>query len=392
MEQENLSAVNDSQTQRERIVVFGVGGGGGNALNHIIESGVKGVEFIAANTDAKALNLNKAQNKILLGEKLTRGLGAGGNPQTGTDAAKESIERVKEYITGADMIFLTAGMGGGTGTGAVPVIAEAARGNGVLTVGVVTLPFEFEMAKRMKTARAGIEILKKHVDALLVIENQRLLAMADEKMRMLDAYKLVDEVLRQGVQGVTDLLTDPGLINLDFADIRSVMANGGTSIMGIGSSEGDNRAEQAASAAIKSKLMPVDLSGAKCVLLNVTTGPDVTLVEMTRAAEVIKDAADPDANVFWGHVVSEKIGSGIRVTLIATGIPDSVNFERMAASKSQGRDMDKIQRTSLMINTNAQAIRSIYPQTGLKVRKDKEDWEIMQCQPSLYRRQQHNPS
>lgn len=287
------------------------------------------------------------------------------------------------------MIFLTAGMGGGTGTGAVPVIAEAARGNGVLTVGVVTLPFEFEMAKRMKTARAGIEILKKHVDALLVIENQRLLAMADEKMRMLDAYKLVDEVLRQSVQGVTDLLTNPGLINLDFADIRSVMSNGGTAIMGIGSGEGDNRAEQAARAAIKSQLMPVDLNGAKCVLLNVTSGPDVTLVEMTRAAEVIKDAADPDANVFGGHVVSKEVGSSILVTLIATGIPDIVNSERTAASKSQGRDMDKIQGTSLIVKGNTQAIRSIYPQTRLNVREGKEDWEIM---PSLYRRQPHNPS
>ncbi len=336
MEKENLFAMDEGQPQqRERLVVFGVGGGGGNALNHIIESGVKGVDFVAANTDARALTLNKAQNKILLGEKLTRGLGAGGNPQTGMDAAKESLERMEEYIDGADMLFITAGMGGGTGTGAAPIIAEAARAKDVLTVGVVTLPFDFEMAKRMKTAKAGVESLKKYVDALLVIENQRLLDMADENLRMLDAYKLVDEVLRQGVQGVTDLLTDPGLINLDFADIRSVMSNGGTAIMGVGSGEGENRAELAARAAIKSKLMPVDLRGAKCVLLNVTTGPDATLVEMTRTAEVIKEAADPEANVFWGHVISKKAGGGVHVTLIATGIPDGANAAQPAVPKAQ---------------------------------------------------------
>ena len=278
MEQEQLFQFSDDLTkQRENIIVFGVGGGGGNALNHIIESGVQGVDFVAANTDAKALNLNKAQNKIILGEKLTRGLGAGANPQVGTDAAKESMDRIKEYITGADMLFVTAGMGGGTGTGAAPVIAEAAKEMGILVVGVVTLPFSFEMQKRLKTAQGGIEHLRKNVDALLVVENDRLLQLADDKLRIVDAYKMVDEVLRQAVQRVTDLITKPGFINLDFADIKTVMSNAGSAIMGIGVGEGESRAELAAKAAIKSPLMSIPMEGARGILLNVTTGPDVTL-------------------------------------------------------------------------------------------------------------------
>ncbi|MCR5346914.1 MAG: cell division protein FtsZ [Fretibacterium sp.] len=323
MDQEQLFQVNDDLTQqRENIIVVGVGGGGGNALNHIIESGVQGVDFVAANTDVKALNLNQAPNKIMLGEKLTRGLGAGANPQVGSDAAKESMDRIKEYITGADMLFVTAGMGGGTGTGAAPVIAEAAKEMGILVVGVVTLPFAFEMAKRMKTAQGGIEHLRKNVDALLVVENDRLLKLADDKLRMADAYKMVDEVLRQAVQGVTDLITKPGFINLDFADIKTVMSNAGSAIMGIGVGEGENRAELAARIAIKSPLMSTPMDGAKGILLNVTTGPDVTLMEMTRAAEVIKETADPEANVIWGHVIDEEVGESVHVTLIATGFPE----------------------------------------------------------------------
>ena len=323
MDQEQLFQVNDDLTQQsENIIVFGVGGGGGNALNHIIESGVQGVDFVAANTDAKALNLNKAPNKIMLGEKLTRGLGAGANPQVGSDAAKESMDRIKEYITGADMLFVTAGMGGGTGTGAAPVIAEVAKEMGILVVGVVTLPFAFEMSKRMKTAQGGIEHLRKNVDALLVVENDRLLKLADDKLRMADAYKMVDEVLRQAVQGVTDLITKPGFINLDFADIKTVMSNAGSAIMGIGVGEGESRAELAARAAIKSPLMSTPMDGAKGILLNVTTGPDVTLMEMTRAAEVIKETADPEANVIWGHVIDEAVGESVHVTLIATGFPE----------------------------------------------------------------------
>ena len=320
---QSLFQVSDSSVQgRENIIVFGVGGGGGNALNHIIESGVEGVDFVAANTDKKALDLNKAPNKIILGEKLTRGLGAGANPTVGQDAAKESMDRIKDSITGADMIFVTAGMGGGTGTGAAPVIAEAAKEMGILVVGVVTLPFSFEMQKRLKTAQSGIENLRKNVDALLVVENDRLLQIADDKLKIVDAYKMVDEVLRQAVQGVTDLITKPGFINLDFADIKAIMTNAGSAIMGIGVGNGDNRAEDAARSAIKSPLMSVPMEGAKGILLNVTTGEEFTLHEMNKTAEVIKATADPDANVIWGHVIDPDIGDSIRVTLIATGFPE----------------------------------------------------------------------
>lgn len=322
MEQTQMFQLTDSIKQRENIIVFGVGGGGGNALNHIINSGLEGVEFVAANTDAKALGLNKAPNKIVLGEKLTRGLGAGANPQIGMDAAKESMDRIKEHIDGADMLFITAGMGGGTGTGAAPVIADVAREMGILVVAVVTLPFSFEMQKRYLTAQDGIARLKDNVDALLVVENDRLLGLADEKLRLVDAYQMVDEVLRQAVQGVTDLIVKPGVINLDFADIKTVMRNAGSAIMGIGVGEGESRAELAAKAAIKSPLMSVPMQGAKGILFNVTTGADVTLAEMARAAEVIKATADPKAEVIWGHVIDEEVGDAIRLTLIATGFPE----------------------------------------------------------------------
>ncbi len=239
------------------------------------------------------------------------------------DAAKESMDRIKEYIEGADMLFVTAGMGGGTGTGAAPVIADIAREMGILVVAVVTLPFSFEMQKRFLTAQDGIARLKDNVDALLVVENDRLLGLADEKLRLVDAYQMVDEVLRQAVQGVTDLIVKPGVINLDFADIKTVMRNAGSAIMGIGVGEGDSRAELAAKAAIKSPLMSVPMQGAKGILFNVTTGSDVTLAEMARAAEVIKSTADPTAEVIWGHVIDDEVGDAIRLTLIATGFPES---------------------------------------------------------------------
>ena len=317
---ENLFKLTNSNVrQNEKIVVFGVGGGGGNALNHIIESNVQGVDFVAANTDARALDMNMAPNKIILGETLTRGLGAGADPGVGANAAKESIDRIKEYITGADMLFVTAGMGGGTGTGAAPVIAESARDMGVLVVGVVTKPFAFEMRKRMQTAEAGIESLKKNVDALLVIENDKLLQMDNgAKMKMGDAYKKVDEVLRQAVQGVTDLITKSGFINLDFADIKAILTGAGMAIMGMGEGEGEDRAKKAAENALKSPLMTVPVTGAKGILLNVTTGTEITLGEMTDAAQIIEATADADAKVIWGHVFDEALGDRVHVTLIAT--------------------------------------------------------------------------
>ena len=327
MNQEQLFKLannNSNIRQNEKIVVFGVGGGGGNALNHIIESSVQGVDFVAANTDARALDKNLAPNKIILGENLTRGLGAGANPQVGTNAAKESIEKIKEYITGIDMLFVTAGMGGGTGTGAAPVIAGAAKDMGVLVVGVVTKPFGFELSKRMRTAELGIEDLKKNVDALLIVENDRLIQMENgAKMKIADAYKKVDEVLRQAVQGVTDLITQNGFINLDFADIKAILTGAGTAIMGMGEGEGEDRAKKAAQNAITSPLMTVPVTGAKGILLNVTTGNEIMLGEMADAARIIEETADPDAQVIWGHVFDETLGEKVHVTLIAT-FPEDV--------------------------------------------------------------------
>ena len=317
---------NNNIRQNEKIVVFGVGGGGGNALNHIIESNVQGVDFVAANTDARALDMNQAPNKIILGETLTRGLGAGANPKVGADAAKESIDRIKEYITGADMLFVTAGMGGGTGTGAAPVIAEAARDMGVLVVGVVTKPFGFEMGRRMRTAEEGIEHLKKNVDALLIVENDKLLQIENgAKMKIVDAYKKVDEVLRQAVQGVTDLITKSGFVNLDFADIKAILTGAGTAIMGMGEGEGEDRARRAAQNAIESPLMTMPVTGATGILLNVTTGSEIMLSEMTDAAKIIEEKADPDAQVIWGHVFDDTLGEKVHVTLIATFPEDSPN-------------------------------------------------------------------
>ncbi len=309
----------DSVRPNEKIVVFGVGGGGGNALNNIIELDVQGVDFVAANTDARALDMNMASNKIILGEDLTRGLGAGADPKIGANAAKESIDRIKEYINGADMLFITAGMGGGTGTGAAPVIAEAARAMDVLVVGVVTKPFAFELGKRMRMAEEGIRQLKNYVDALLVVENDKLLLMDNGvKMKIVDAYKKADEVLRQAVQGVTDLVTQSGFVNLDFADVKTVLKGAGVAIMGMGEGEGEDRAKKAAENALKSPLMNIPVAGAKRILLNVTTGSEISLGEMTDAAQIIEAAADNNAQVIWGHVIDESLGGKVRITVIAT--------------------------------------------------------------------------
>ncbi len=334
MDQEQVFHLTEALKQREHILVIGVGGGGGNALNHIIDSGVEGVEFVAANTDSRALSLNRAPHKIILGEKLTKGLGAGADPQVGMDAAKESIDRIREYVNGANMVFVTAGMGGGTGTGAAPIIAEVAKEMGVLVVGVVTMPFSFEMKKRFKVAQEGIAKLKEKVDALLVVENDRLLALADEKTKSTDAYRMADEVLRQAVQGVTDLILKPGNINVDFADIKTVMRNAGSAIMGIGVGEGENRAEMAAKAAIKSPLMSVPMKGAKGILFNITTGPDVALFEMTKAAEIINETADEDALVIWGHSINEDAGNTIRITVIATGFAEANDRSKQPPSNA----------------------------------------------------------
>ncbi|MCC6174362.1 MAG: cell division protein FtsZ [Chloroflexi bacterium] len=300
--------------------IVGVGGGGGNAVNRMVEAGVPGVEFIAVNTDAQALSGSVALNKVLLGGRQGRGLGAGGKPEEGLKAAQLAQSEIAESLEGADMVFVTAGMGGGTGTGASPIVAEAARSVGALTVGVVTLPFGFEGSRRMRNALEGVERLREQVDALVVIPNDRLLKMADAQMTVVDAFRLADDVLRQGVQGISDLVTQTGLINLDFADVKSVMQNAGTALMAIGEGEGEERGVDAARAAISSPLLEVSIEGASGVLINITGGADLTLQEVTEAANVISEAVDSSANIIFGAVIHPRYQKEVRVTVIATGL------------------------------------------------------------------------
>jgi cell division protein FtsZ len=301
------------------IKVCGVGGGGTNAVNRMVDAGLRGVEFIAVNTDAQALSMCDADVKVHIGGSITKGLGAGADPRVGRDAAEESREELKEAVRGADMVFVTAGEGGGTGTGAAPVLAQIAKEQGALTVGVVTRPFMFEGRQRMRRAEEGIEGLKKYVDALIVIPNERLIQVVERRTSIIEAFRMADDVLRQGVQGITDLITVPGLINLDFADVRTVMADAGASLMGIGSASGENRAAEAARAAISSPLLETTVSGATGVLLNITGGPDLGLFEIDEAASIIRSAADDDCNVIFGAVIDEACGDQLRVTVIATG-------------------------------------------------------------------------
>lgn len=308
----------DSQ-QFALIKVVGVGGGGSNAVNRMIEAGLKGVEFIAVNTDKQALLLSNAAQKIQIGEKLTKGLGAGANPEIGQKAAEESREIIHNSIKGADMVFITAGMGGGTGTGAAPIVAEIAKELGILTVGVVTKPFTFEGRKRIMQAEEGIKELKGKVDTLVIIPNDRLLQVIEKKTSIVEAFTIADDVLRQGVQGISDLIAVPGLVNLDFADVRTIMINTGMAHMGIGCSNGENRATEAAKQAIHSPLLETSIEGAKGVLLNITGGPNLGLFEVNEAAELVAQSADPDANIIFGAVIDENLKDEIRITVIATG-------------------------------------------------------------------------
>ncbi|MCG0274716.1 MAG: cell division protein FtsZ [Thermosediminibacteraceae bacterium] len=305
--------------QFANIKVIGIGGGGNNAINRMIEAGLKGVEFIAVNTDAQALFLSKADKKIQIGEKLTKGLGAGANPEIGKKAAEESRTEIEEALKGADMIFITAGMGGGTGTGAAPVVAEISKNLGILTVGVVTKPFSFEGKRRMAHAEMGIANLKNCVDTLITIPNDKLLTIAEKKTSILEAFRIADDILRQGVQGISDLIAVPGLINLDFADVRTIMMDTGLAHMGIGRGSGENRAIEAAKQAVSSPLLETSIEGAKGVLLNITGSSNLGLLEVNEAAEYIAAAADPDANIIFGAVIDEKLQDEIRITVIATG-------------------------------------------------------------------------
>mgnify|MGYP002578275556 FL=1 len=301
------------------IKVIGVGGAGTNAVNRMVDSGIRGVEFIAVNTDRQALLLSKASSKIQIGEKITRGLGAGANPDIGAQAAEESKAEITEALRGADMVFVTAGMGGGTGTGAAPIVASCAKEMGILTIGVVTKPFTFEGKKRLTQAERGIESLKGKVDTLVVIPNDKLLQVIDRKTSIVEAFKMADDVLRQGVQGISDLIAIPGLVNLDFADVKTIMLNTGMAHMGIGRASGENRAEDAAKQAVQSPLLETSIEGARGVIINITGGNNLGLHEVNTAAELIQRSVDPEANIIFGAVIDESLDEDIVITVIATG-------------------------------------------------------------------------
>lgn len=337
-----------------RIKVVGIGGGGGNALNSMINSGsIQGVDFIALNTDAQVLLTNLAPTKLQIGDNLTRGLGSGGDPDIGLQAAEESREKIKDYLIDSDMVFITAGMGGGTGTGAAPIIAEVAKEQGALTVAIVTKPFSFEGARRLVNAEEGIEKLKTKVDTLIVIPNQRLLDVVDRKMTLLEAFRVADSVLTQGVQGISEIITVPGLINVDFADVKSVMKDAGSSLMGIGTGVGDNRAQMAARAAISSPLLEVSIEGAKGVLFNITGGPDMTMVEIDEAAQIISEAADVDANIIFGAAINDKLIDQMRITVIATGFDETRS--RLASMVGKSRPVAQSTLTSGIVSEKSKA-------------------------------------
>ena len=324
-----------------QIKVVGVGGGGGNAVNRMIEAGLKGVSYIVVNTDKQALNSSVAETKVQIGEKLTRGLGAGGNPENGMKAAEENLDEITKYFDGVDMVFITAGMGGGTGTGAAPVIARAAKEQGILTVGVVTKPFTFEGKRRRDNAELGIEYLKKYVDSLVVVPNDKLLQISEKNTTMKEAFSMADDVLRQGIQGITDLITESGVINLDFADVKTVMSDRGIAHMGVGVGRGENRVIDAVKEAIGSPLLETSIDGARAILLNIMGGYDLGMLEANEAADLIEKAAARDANIIFGASIKEDLEDEIRITVIATGFDSEEEEEtesiRPAASSAESR-------------------------------------------------------
>jgi cell division protein FtsZ len=312
------------------IRVVGVGGGGSNAVNRMISENIAGVEFVCINTDQQALLGSKAPVRIAIGDRTTRGLGSGGDPDTGARAAEESLEEIRHALQGSDMVFVTAGMGGGTGTGATPLVAKVAREAGALTIGVVTRPFMFEGTQRSRAAEAGIEQLKEQADTLIVIPNDRLLETADKRVSLIDSFRMADDILRQGIQGISELITVPGLINLDFADVKSIMSLGGAALMAVGEGSGEDRARIAATEALSSRLLDVTIDGARGVLFNVTGGADLTLLEINQAASIIRETAHPDVNLIFGAVIDEKMGDKIRITVIATGFEHTMPLRHMS--------------------------------------------------------------
>jgi cell division protein FtsZ len=314
------------------IRIVGVGGGGSNAINRMIAEGISGVDYVVVNTDNQSLLLSDAPVRVRIGDKLTRGLGAGGNPERGEKAASETLDELYQVLQGSDMVFITAGMGGGTGTGAAPIVAKAARELGALTIGVVTRPFLFEGSKRANAAEQGIEQLRECVDTLIVIPNDRLLELTDKRMSLTESFRMADDVLRQGIQGISELITTPGLINLDFADVRTIMSEGGAALMAVGTASGENRAKIAAEESVSSQLLEVTIDGARGILFNITGGPNMTLFEVNQAAAIIRERAHPDANMIFGAVIDEEMGDSIRITVIATGFETSPMRRQLLSS------------------------------------------------------------
>ncbi|AYE38001.1 cell division protein FtsZ [Companilactobacillus zhachilii] len=364
--------LDSTQNKGAVIKVIGVGGAGGNAVNRMVEAGIKGVQFIAANTDVQALENSNAETKIQLGPKLTRGLGAGSNPEVGQKAAQESEEAIKEALEGADMIFVTAGMGGGTGTGAAPIVANIAKESGALTVGVVTRPFAFEGAKRSRFAADGITELKKDVDTLVLISNSKLLEIVDKKTPMSEAFSIADDVLRQGVQSISDLITSPGFVNLDFADVKTVMSDQGSALMGIGQANGENRITEATKKAISSPLLEVSIDGAKQVLLNITGGPDLSLFEAQDAAQIVSEQATSDVNIIFGTSIDDTLGDQVKVTVIATGVESEESKKREPSRRPLNNP-----RATLDNNKKADGSETAQPKPTQQPSNDPlADWDI----------------
>ena len=374
-------------TNFAKIRVIGIGGGGGNAIASMINnSNIQGVEFVAINTDAQALLLNPASIKVQIGENITKGLGSGGDPEIGRQAAEESAEKIKDMLEGSDMVFLTAGMGGGSGTGATPVIAQLAQEVGALTVGVVTKPFTFEGTRRMVAAEEGIEQLKDKVDTLIVIPNQRIMDVVDRKLSLLEAFKVADSVLSQGVQGISELITMPGLINVDFADVRTIMSNAGSALMGIGTGIGENRAQAAARAAIASPLLEISMEGARGVLFNIIGGPDLTMSEVDEAAKIISSSADSDANIIFGATIDESMHDQLRITVVATGFDQTKQRLQQFVSPHLQRPQPQPQQEQPNYNNNSynqqenpeptQNTQTQQPAEPVKQEKEEDEWDI----------------
>ncbi|MEH1648015.1 cell division protein FtsZ [Pediococcus pentosaceus] len=388
-------SMDESKSTGANIKVIGVGGGGGNAVNRMIAEGVKGVEFIVANTDVQALQASNADVKIQLGPKLTKGLGAGSTPDVGAKAAEESQQTISSALEGADMIFVTAGMGGGTGTGAAPMVAQIAKEQGALTVGVVTRPFTFEGPKRARFAAEGVANLKEHVDTLIIIANNRLLDLVDKKTPMMEAFNEADNVLRQGVQGISDLITSPGYVNLDFADVKTVMQNQGSALMGIGSASGENRTEEATKKAISSPLLETSIDGAEQVLLNITGGPDLSLFEAQAASQIVTEAANDDVNIIFGTSIDNDLQDGVRVTVIATGIDKKAgrsSLHRQPARTSFETPSSSVNTTTTNVSNNTE-IRGAGSTESLNTSSNSEqptqaandpfgDWQLRQSNAS----------